>query len=303
MSITSPQKPVTGTPTADTSPNAGSGEQSPSSPPSSNVPPNQPPATSTKSDSLKNETQNAISAVQSTFEAVVENGLVGRAEDREKVEKCQEKIASAWKDYRDQKYGEALDKAQEADTTLSEIIQSRGFRWRFLNLYAAHWFIVLVLWFGVLVWAGYSVYLVNLHSYVLTISSISFNIPKILRLVVLTAIAGGLGAVLRQVYYVSLDVKKRQFKRSESIDILMSPFIGFLFGFLAYLVIAAGLLVATQKATPSSEILNIAVGFLLGFNWGAAHDYIKKVTTSVLGGSTTTGTSTQQPAQGTSPSG
>jgi len=268
---------------------------------------------SPSSDPLKTESHSKISAVQSTYEAVVQNGLIGhgddkqRAEDKQRAADCQKLIKSAWASYSAQKYADAFDEAQQADVALSEIIQGRTLGWRLLNLYAAPWFAVLVAWFVVLVWAGYSVYLVNLHSYVLTISIFSLNIPKILRMVILTAIAGGLGAVLRQVYYVAYDVKLRKFKRSESVDIVMAPFIGFLFGFLAYLVIAAGLLVATQKATGSSEILNLAAGFLLGFNWKAAHGYILSVTTSLLGGSTSTGTqagtSTQQPGQGTSPSG
>jgi len=154
----------------------------------------------------------------------------------------------------------------------------------------------------VLVWAGYSVYLVTLHSNVLTVGNFSLDIPHVLRLLILTAIAGGLGAVLRQAYYVSYQVKIRQYKRSESMDILMAPFIGFLFGFLAYVVIAAGLLVATQKTSGSSSILNVAVAFLLGFNWKAAHDYIQKVTTTVLGGSTSTSTPTSAQQQEQTPS-
>jgi len=266
------------------------------------------PPPSSNNNPQKTESLNKMSSVQSTLDAAIENGFFGsgddaqRAEARKKAEECQSKINSAWKNYNAQKYDEALNDAQDVDLTLSEVFQGRTLGWRLSNLYAVQLFAVLAIWFFVLVWVGYSVYQVNLHSYVLTFSTLSLNIPKILRLVILTGIAGGLGAVLRQVYYVAYEVKGRNFRRSESVDIVMSPFIGFLFGFFAFLVIAAGLLVATQKATGSSDILDVAAGFLLGFNWKAAHDYILSVTSSLLGGSTSTTSSTQKPAQVTSPS-
>lgn len=248
----------------------------------------------TTSDQLKNETSNAIGSIQRAYEAAVENGLVGSGDDR-KLQPCRNSINAAWASYRQKNYGDALDKAREADDLLSELIQDKNPWWRFLNMYAVPWFVLLLAWFVALVWVGYSVYVTPLHSNILTLGSVSLSLPKLLRLLIVTSVSGGLGAVLRLVYVVSYEVKIREFKRSESMDIFVAPFIGFLFGFLAYVVIAAGLLVVTQTTTPSSSVLYVAVAFLLGFNWKASHDYMAKVTGALLGSSASTQQQQQQP--------
>ncbi len=253
-----------------------------------------------------NEVQNAYSSAVGNGLSTTKNGLsnAGNVAD---VKKISDELSAAWEAYKDQDYPGAISHANNADSILSQVIEGRGFGWRATNILALHCHAWLILWIIPLVWLGYAAYVAPLHSNMLTLNlhfiNVNLSIPKLLRLLILTAVSGGLGAILRQIYDVSYQVKVRQYQKAISMDVLATPFIGILFGFIAFFILAAGLLVTTQKVSTSSPDLFVAVAFFLGFDWGGAHQYIKGVMQTVLktppaqqGGQATAGAPAQTPS-------
>lgn len=83
------------------------------------------------------------------------------------------------------------------------------------------------------------------------------------------AVAGALGAVLRGIWWLYRQVARRLYRPHFVLAHLLAPFIGALFGLLAFLLLQAGVLSlgASDDAKLDEAALPRAVAFFAGFSW------------------------------------
>jgi hypothetical protein len=81
--------------------------------------------------------------------------------------------------------------------------------------------------------------------------------------------AGGLGASLRGMWYLWLQVSKGIFRAQFTIAHLAAPWIGMMFGLFTFLLLKAGLLAIKggEAAQLESSALPLALAFLAGYSW------------------------------------
>lgn len=234
----------------------------------------------------------AIDAVQGAYVSAIRNGLLvqtSKTDTSKEVGECETALESGNKALEDGKYAEVLDHVRKADASLSTAIEKRGKLWRFWNQLAIPWIVWLALWGVLVAYVSYQFYIAQTvgSSGAIPVDFIAFRLSitasKSLILLILTALSGSLGAVLRGLYYLTQQVSQRQFKRNWSSGFLATPLIGFLFGVVVFLTIGAGLLLSTRTIEPTTRIFHFLASFLLGFNWKLAHSFIDRVGNAVLG--------------------
>ena len=163
---------------------------------------------------------------------------------------------------------EALDMTTRGELMLNQVLFSRGRLWRciFLHqlpLFAYHLLFLLVLLNIATGWLRF--FSSQLWS--------SVPVP------VGVAVAGGLGAVLRGLWFLWLKVSRREFRIHFALAQLAAPWIGILLGIFAFLLLKAGLLLV-EGAKPSSSgasAFELAVCFFAGYRWERLLEWVDSI--------------------------
>lgn len=236
----------------------------------------------------KDDADQFINHVTAAYMAAVQNGLFSKDPTYATIsEEYQNAIKSARDAFKAEDYEKAITYAGKAEEAFSELIQLRGFFWRLWNEYAFHWLLWLTAWTLILGWLGYTVYLTspqtNPQVYTVLSTKLTLPISAPLRLLLLTGLAGSIGAVLRGLFWVGYQVSAREYKRTWSTEVFSSPFVGLLFGLFVYITVAAGLLATTQSTVPKSVDFDLAAAFVVGFNWKTAESFLERIGTGIFG--------------------
>src|ERR1044072_4042801 len=129
------------------------------------------------------------------------------------------------------KVADALEAATAGELLLNRLLFARGWLWRGGFVYQLPLFVYHTLFL-----------LTFLNIATGWISAISPNLWESIPVPVAVVIAGGLGAVLRGLWFLWLKVSRRQFRIHFILAQLSAPWIGMLLGIFAFLLLKAGYL-------------------------------------------------------------
>lgn len=212
-----------------------------------------------------------ISQTENTLLTLLEAGLGREVSHGKSLESCFELIRNARLMVIDDRVEDAAKTMSEADAILHRVYWEKSTFWRFRR-HAPLEFLYL---------AG--IMLLVLGASTSWRPAVLEGIPKLDGEVwgVPAAVLawGALGAVLRSLYWLHLQVGRRIYRSYFSLTHLCAPLIGALFGALAYLLLRAGLLTMGGGAAEEAQnqIFPSAVALLFGFNWEPLLDWVKNL--------------------------
>jgi hypothetical protein len=179
------------------------------------------------------------------------------------IPKCQTKISLAAG-----KYYEALHCSQ--------------WSWRATNIYAAHIWVYLLSFLGAVILFYYY-------------GGVDFFIEKLnildtqddlqyYRNGIYSVTWGIIGGIFRGIWFLKRRVDDREFRNSWTLWYLSSPIIGGILGVIIYLVLIGGLItLSTSELSIENSLVVMGVAAIVGYNWPAATDMIKRVGDSITG--------------------
>jgi len=160
---------------------------------------------------------------------------------------------------------EAQHKLGVARCRFDEAVEKAGLGWRIKYVYAIPIFLYLVVLFIVFLFVWHYIDLYHQGSIVV------FWVPA------WSIVWGGVGSVLRGVYWLWYQVNRRLYKKYWLLWFLGAPIMGCILGGMMYLIFMSGYIAATQSSL-TDEKLPMLLCALAGFSWPWATDVIKKLT-------------------------
>ena len=196
-----------------------------------------------------------------------ENGLFTRTSTKEAANKLRE-ILNVLKDAEESigsNPAEARHKLDIARCEFDEIVEKAGLGWRVKYLYVIPIFLYLTFSFIVflLMW-----YYIDLHYQ---------GDLTVLWIPAWSIIWGGVGSILRGLYWLWYQVNRRHYRKVWILWFLAAPIMGCILGGIMYLIFISGYIAATQSSLTNKN-LPMLLSVLAGFSWPWAIGVIKKLT-------------------------
>lgn len=169
----------------------------------------------------------------------------------------------------------ARDAILRGQAILEHVVDQRGWWWRLVNIHQLPLFLYHVIIFVALIAAGTTCRDCSRFG-VVPDSFLGEFVPTT------ALVAGGLGAVLRAVWFLWNQVSRRIYHRRFLLSQLAAPLTGILLGLLTYLLAKAGIFVLAGQATgtirtPTTSVAELALCFFVGFKWEWALDRIQRL--------------------------
>ncbi len=161
-----------------------------------------------------------------------------------------------------------------ATSNFDDCLESAGMIWRLKYFYGIPILLYLIAAFIALILTWFYVD-INFQG-----NLIIFWVP------VWAIIWGGLGSVLRGLWWLWFQVNRMNYRKVWLVWFLATPFIGCLLGSIMYLVFLSGFIAATQSSL-TNNALPMLLSALAGFSWPWAIDVLNKLT-KIFGAKTPT---------------
>jgi len=206
-----------------------------------------------------------IEEVEDTFRVLSEFGVFDRDEQHIPI---LEAIAVARILAEEDREAAALHEATRGELALNKILFLKGRLWRCVFLHQLPLFTYHILFMLILLniatgWLGF----------VAQQFSLSAPIP------VAVLVAGGLGAILRGLWFLWFKVSRRQFRLQFTLAQLAAPWVGMLLGVFAFLLIKAGILLmeGSGHRDGKTSVFELAICFFAGYKWESLLDWVESV--------------------------
>jgi hypothetical protein len=176
----------------------------------------------------------------------------------------------------DEKYSDSRVAIASARMSYLKVLFSKPWRWRFVNIYAGPIWIYLISFLGLVlafyIYPGYDF--------------ISEGLEGVEQAAFYSVTWGCIGGILRGMWYLKDKVSEREYKNSWLIFFVSVPFLGGIFGALAYLILLAGILSLGVGGNSSQGLTGIEISrpeviipiaALAGFNWEWAVKIFRRI--------------------------
>lgn len=224
-----------------------------------------------------------IDQLDTQINTSAENGLF-RSQNEVIIDKVKEQMLLTRKNLDTHQYSECETNLTVAIDLQARALYSTKRRWRFLHVYAGHIWIYLIAilvsifaiyYFGLLDCPGENNSLTtqtigsnNTSNSKIQGSTCALNKLFGSDVVGLYAVTWGcVGAVLRGLWYLKINVGRKQYRDAWIIYYLSVPFLGGILGAVVYFIIIGGLLTVTTNVDVKQSIPIIVFAALAGFNW------------------------------------
>jgi len=205
-----------------------------------------------------------------------ENGLFTRICNTGES-KCMDKIWKLLKEAQENVGSNPIEAQYKLDVArcqFDKAVEKAGLQWRIKYVYAIPVFLYLVVAFIVFLLMWYYIALYHQGNIIV------FWIPA------WSIIWGGVGSILRGIYWLWYQVNRRHYKKYWLLWFLGAPIMGCILGGMMYLIFVSGYVAATQSSLTDEKLLMLLCG-LAGFSWPWATNVMKKLT-EIFGAKTTT---------------
>ena len=176
----------------------------------------------------------------------------------------------------DEKFSDSRVCIASARISYLKVLFSKPWRWRFVNMYAGPVWIYLTSFLGLVlafyIYPGYDF--------------ISEGLEGVEQAAFYAVTWGCIGGILRGMWYLKDKVSEREYKNSWLIFFVSVPFLGGIFGALAYLIMLAGILSLGVGGNSSQGLTGveisrpeviIPIAALAGFNWEWAVKIFRRI--------------------------
>lgn len=154
----------------------------------------------------------------------------------------------------------------EAEILLDVALRQATLCWRLKYIYNVPLFLYYV---GIL-W---------LLSYIWYLDAKSDTPMTLMYVPIWSIILGGLGSVLRGLWFLTFHVSKKQFRTHWTLAHISAPLIGGILGLLVYLLLLAGFISVSGETIPFVDNrLPMVMAVLAGYNWEWVLDVVDRIT-------------------------
>jgi hypothetical protein len=193
--------------------------------------------------------------LEARFRTLIEFGLIGANDQANSV---LAPLTAGRKLARSAHVDDAAESLDRAELALQSALYSRSWLWRSWHIHQAGLFVYDV---------AALIVLLNIASGYF--SCIAPTLWGWIPVPIAAVVAGGLGAILRGLWFLWLQVSKGVFRAQFTLAQLAAPWVGMLFGLFVYLLLKAGLLAVKggESAKLEDSALPLALAFLAGYSW------------------------------------
>lgn len=219
------------------------------------------------SESSKKEIQDGINDVDEFLIASSENGLFEGQEEQFQTLQRKLEVVRANLETDDPNIPHCHRILSEIKEEHSHLVNSRPLRWRYRYVYGLYFWVYLIAIIG-FVFLFYQFGIDKKLSNDLSFSDIGIN----------ASAWGVIGGCTRGIWWLWHNVNRSYLRKSWTMWFFSTPFIGGIFGAVAFLLSQAGVIVISgNENSIVSPIVIYVFGFLAGFNWVWLTDKLKLV--------------------------
>jgi len=213
---------------------------------------------------LKTKAFDRAEEIEDAFRVLAEQGLFNTGDEPKRV---MDLLTASRKATVKEDWPEALDLATQAELLLDEVLRTRSRWWRATRLHQIPLFAYHA---GVLTLLLLAPSIVNDRANLLGWKPL--GVPSS------AAVAGGVGSVLRGLWWLWMKVSQREYRTHFLLAHLATPLIGIVLGIVAYLLVRSGVQLAGEGPIADGQMTEpvILVALFAGYNWEWALEKLEK---------------------------